>query len=74
MDLHVQPSFVTITIIFTSFDLWMSRGGANIFALVINYLDENWITQHATIGSFEVQETKGSTMALQLQGLLEKMD
>jgi hypothetical protein len=43
MDLHVQPSFVTITTFFASFDLWMSRGGANIFALVINYLDENYI-------------------------------
>jgi hypothetical protein len=39
---------------------------------VINYLDENWIPQHVTIGLFEVQETKGNAMALQPQGLLEK--
>jgi hypothetical protein len=43
MDMHVQPNFVTITTFFASFDPWMSRGGANIFALVINYLDENYI-------------------------------
>ncbi len=39
MDLHVLLSFITITIIFASFDLWMSRGGVDIFALVI-YLFE----------------------------------
>jgi len=50
----------------------MSRSGVDTFALVINYLDENWIPRHATIGLFEVQETKGSAMALQPQGLLEK--
>ncbi len=38
MDLHVLPSFATITIIF---DFWMSKGGVDIFALVINYLDES---------------------------------
>jgi len=50
----------------------MSRSGVDTFALVINYLDENWIPRHATIGLFKVQETKGSAMALQPQGLLEK--
>jgi hypothetical protein len=41
MNLHVLPSLKTITIISTSFDLWMSKGGVDIFALVINYLDES---------------------------------
>ncbi len=41
MNLHVLPNLKTITIIFTSFDPWMSRGGEDIFALVINYLDES---------------------------------
>ncbi len=43
----------------------MSKGGVYIFALMINYLDESWIPQHVIVGLFKVQETKGSTMALQ---------
>jgi hypothetical protein len=38
MDLHVLPSFETTTIVCTSFDITMSKGGVDIFALVINYL------------------------------------
>jgi hypothetical protein len=26
-----------------NFDLWMSRGGVDTFALVINYLNESWM-------------------------------
>jgi hypothetical protein len=62
MDLHVQPNFVTITTFFASFDLWMSRGGANIFALVINYLDKNYIQRHDIVRLVEAQETKGSAI------------
>ncbi len=36
-------------------------------------MDENYIPWHATVGLVEAQETKGSTMVLQLQGLLEKI-
>jgi hypothetical protein len=42
----------------------MSKGGVDIFALVINYLDERWIPQDAIVGLFEVQETRGIAMAL----------
>ncbi len=41
MDLHVLHIFETTTTIATSFDLWMSKGGVDIFALMINYLDES---------------------------------
>jgi hypothetical protein len=49
----------------------MFRGGVDIFALVIKYLDESWIPQHHIVGLFEVQENSDSAMALQLQDLLE---
>jgi hypothetical protein len=51
-------------IMFAKFDLWMSKGGANTFALVINYLNEAWTPRHATIGLFEVHETSGGAMVL----------
>jgi hypothetical protein len=41
MDLHVLHNLETTTTIFTSFDLWMSKGGVDTFALVIIYLDES---------------------------------
>jgi hypothetical protein len=64
MDLHVLLSFQTTTTISIRFDLLMSRGGVDIFALVINYLDKSWIPQHVIIGSFEVQKTNSNAMAL----------
>jgi hypothetical protein len=41
MQLHVLPRLVEVTTLSTSFDLWMSRGGMDTFALVINYLNES---------------------------------
>ncbi len=62
MDLHVLPSLTIATTVFASFDLWMFKGGVDIFALLINYLDERWIPWDAIIGLFEVQETRGNTI------------
>jgi len=61
--LHVLPGFVKATTLPASFDLWMSRGGVDTFALVINCLNEFWMPQHVTIGLFEVHETIGLSMA-----------
>jgi hypothetical protein len=36
MDLHVLPNLKIATIVSTSFDIWMSKGGINTFVLVIN--------------------------------------
>jgi len=44
----------------TCFDLWMSKGAYDIFALVINFLDENWQPKKVTIGLFET--TKSQTL------------
>ncbi len=40
MDIHVLPKLASAIIVSTSFDLWMSKGGIDTFALVINYLFE----------------------------------
>jgi hypothetical protein len=36
-----------------SFDLWMSKGTYDIFALVIKFLNENWQPKKVTINLFE---------------------
>jgi hypothetical protein len=74
MKLHVLPNLEFVAIIFFSFDLWMSKGGVDTFALVINYLDDIWKPRHAIVGFFKVHGTIGSAMALQLESLLRKID
>jgi len=42
--------------------------------LVVNYLDEGWTPRHVIVRLFEMHETTSSTMALQLQTLLENFE
>ncbi len=46
-----------------SFDLWMSKGAYDVFALVINFLDENWQPKKVKIGFFEAIEKIGQVLA-----------
>jgi hypothetical protein len=59
MDMHVLPKLVSASIVSTSFDLWMSKGVVNTFALVINYLIKTWEPMHIVIEFFEVNEMIG---------------
>jgi hypothetical protein len=36
----------------TFFDLWMSRFGHDTFALVINFINSQWVPCHVTLGLF----------------------
>lgn len=74
MDLHVLPNLEIVTIVFASFDLWMSKSGVNTFVLVINYSDESSTPRHATMKLFEVHEITINTMVLQFQTLLKKFE
>ncbi len=65
-NLHMLPILASTTTMFTSFDLWMSKGGVNTFTLIINYLNEIWIPIHVIIGLFEVHETIGLYVVRQL--------
>lgn len=64
LDLHVLPNLASTTILITSFDLWMFKGGANIFALGINFLNKSWIPMHVIVGSFKVNEISGQNMVI----------
>jgi hypothetical protein len=35
LNLHVLPNFAYVAIVSTSFNLWMSRGSVDTFAIVI---------------------------------------
>jgi hypothetical protein len=60
----MQPLFLY------NFDLWMSRGDVDTFAFVIKILNESWIPMYVIMGLFEVHETSGQNMVIQLESLL----
>ncbi len=66
--LHWQIVFPVIV----SFDLWMSKGAYDVFALVINFLNSDWQPKHVTIGLFETTNTIGQALARSLIELLDK--
>ncbi len=41
----------------TSFDLWMSKGAHDVFALVISFLGFDWNPKQITLGLFETTKT-----------------
>ncbi len=47
-------SLAFITIMSISFDMWMSYNNVDIFALVINFLNDIWVPMHIIMGLFEV--------------------
>ncbi len=52
-ELYVVPTLVECHSITTNFDLWMSKGTYDVFALVINFVSNDWQPKHVTIGLFE---------------------
>jgi hypothetical protein len=54
----------------TIFDLWMSKGPHDVFALVLNFLEKKWMSKHITIGLF--QASKKSLNLEHLQKTLER--
>lgn len=71
MAQYFLPSLASCVTGSASFGLWMSRGGINIFALVISFINEKWVTIHVIMGLFEVSDISVMAMAVQLQGLLD---
>ncbi len=53
-----------------SFDLWMSKGTNDIFALVINFLEVDWQLKHVTFELLEANETIGQALAKNLINFL----
>ncbi len=56
----------------TSFDLWISKMALDVFALVVNFLGEDWMLKHIIIGLFEAFKTSRQTLTRSLQDILEQ--
>ncbi len=64
--------FINIAIfIIATFDLWMSKGALDTFALVINFLTLDWEPKHVIIGLFEAKWTSEVSLVDQLQTMFE---
>jgi hypothetical protein len=50
----------------------MSKEAYDVFALVINFLNNDWQLKHITIGLFEATRTTSQTLAKSLTNLLDK--
>jgi hypothetical protein len=56
-ELYFVPTLVECHSTTTSFDLWMFKGAYDVFALVINFLNNDCQPKHMTIDLFETIET-----------------
>jgi hypothetical protein len=63
MDCYVFPTLAQCDIVIVTFDLWMSRTSFDTFALVVNFLNWEWVPCHVTIGLFEALDTSGVALA-----------
>ncbi len=66
MKLHVLLHLASIAIVFTGFDLKMSKGHMDTSTLVINYLNDYWTPMHVIIDLFKFHETTRLSMARKL--------
>ncbi len=72
LDLHVFPNLAFATTIFTTFDMWMFRDDVDTFVFVMNFLNQSWTPMHVIVSLFELNETNGQIMVIQLESLLSK--
>lgn len=60
---YVFPAFATCDSASITFDLWILQAWSDTFAMVVNFLDKNWVRQHVTVGLFEALRTLGAAFA-----------
>jgi hypothetical protein len=57
MEMHVFPNVAECVTTIVMFNLWMSIIGIDTFALVINFIEDNWVPCHVVIVMFETPNT-----------------
>ncbi len=70
-QLYVLLALIKCHYATTSFDMWMSKVGHDIFALVINFLGNDCQPKHITLGLFEPTDTTRQTLVKKLTKLLD---
>jgi hypothetical protein len=68
---YVLPTLTKCHSTTSSYDLWMSKAGHDVFALVINFLGVDWQPKHITLGLAEPIDINGQTLTKNLTKLLD---
>jgi hypothetical protein len=74
MEKYILPALAGCATATASFDLWMSRRGVNTVALVIHFINEQWVPCRVTIGVFEAPDMAGAALATEVKELLNSFD
>jgi hypothetical protein len=69
---YISSTLESYNTCMVSFDLWMFRMGVDTFILIVHFLNDKWEPCHVTIGFFEIVETFGNAMALQVNEVFAK--
>jgi hypothetical protein len=64
MKCHVLPTLAKVITMTTALDLWISHGRFVTFALVMNYINNNWEPCHIMIGIFKFHGASRATIWL----------
>jgi hypothetical protein len=72
MDRYVFPTLAQCDTAIVTFDLWMSQMSFDIFALVVNFLNREWVPCHVTIGLFKAPNICGVALAQIVKPFLAK--
>ncbi len=62
MEMHVLLTIAECDTTIMTFAFWMSKIGFYTFGLVINFVDDDRVLCHVTIGMFETLNTSGATL------------
>jgi hypothetical protein len=68
--MHVLLSIAQCVIATTTFDFWMPKTSFDMFVLVINFINDDWVPYHVIVRLFEVLNTFGTTLVEQMKYLL----
>jgi hypothetical protein len=68
---YVLPALANYFSTRPNFNIWMSIGADDVFALVINFLNNDWQPKHVTIGLLEMTKIIGQTLTRSLTKLLD---
>lgn len=70
MEWYLLPNLAQCVIVTTFFDLWMFKTKFDTFALVINFINDNWLLCHITIKLLKTSNISKVTLAKQVKSLL----
>jgi hypothetical protein len=54
MEMHVPPTIAKCATAIVVFNLWMSKIGFDTFTFIINFIDNDLVLHHVTIGMFKL--------------------